>query len=54
MKNPDINLCALIETNINELIDKINEKDSILQADPLDCEVRILDWVLYVVCSNVD
>ena len=52
MKNPDINICALVESKINELIDKINEKDSILEADPLDSEVRILDWILYIVCSN--
>ena len=29
MKKPDINICALIETKMNELIGKINEKDSI-------------------------
>jgi hypothetical protein len=37
---------------MNELIDEINAKDSILEADPLDSEVRILDWILYTVCSN--
>jgi len=26
--------------------------DSIFEADPLDSEVRILDWILYIVCSN--
>ena len=29
MKKPDINICALLETKINGLIGKINEKDSI-------------------------
>src|SRR5580765_4822210 len=52
MKKPDINICALIETKMNELIDEINKKDSIIEADPLDSEVRILDWILYIVCSN--
>jgi hypothetical protein len=52
MKNPDTNICALVETKMNELIDEINEKDSILESDPLDSEVRILDWILYLVCSN--
>ena len=52
MKNPDINICALIETRMNELIDEINKMDSIIEQDPLDSEVRILDWILYVVCSN--
>ncbi len=52
MKNLDTNICALIETKMIELIDEINKKDSILEADPLDSEVRILDWILYVVCSH--
>ena len=52
MKNPEINICALIESKINELIDEINKKDSIIEADPLNSEVRILDWILYVVCSS--
>jgi len=52
MRNPDIQICALIETKMNEIIDKINEKDSMLETDPLDSELRILDWILYVVCSH--
>jgi hypothetical protein len=52
MKNPDIQICELIETKMNELIDEINKKDSIVESDPLDSEVRILDWILYVVCSH--
>ena len=52
MKNPDIQICALIETKMNEIIDKISEKDSMLETDPLDSELRILDWILYVVCSH--
>lgn len=52
MKNPDNNICAVIEKRINEIIDEINKKDSIIEVDPLDSEVRILDWILYVVCSN--
>ena len=52
MKDPNINICALIETKMNEIIDKINEKDSMLKTDPLDSELRILDWILYVVCSH--
>ena len=52
MRNPDIQICALIETKVNEIIDKINEKDSMLETDPLDSELRILDWILYVVCSH--
>lgn len=52
MKNPGTNNCALIETKMNQIIDKINEKDSMLETDPLDSELRILDWILYIVCSH--
>jgi len=52
MKNTDTDICSIIETRMNEIIDKINEKDSIIEADLLDSEVRILDWILYIVCSN--
>ena len=50
IKNPDIQICALIETKMNEIIDMINKKDSIVESDPLDTELRILDWILYQVC----
>jgi hypothetical protein len=52
MKNPDIFICEMIETRMNEIIDKINKTDSIFEADPLDSELRILDWILFQVCSN--
>lgn len=35
-----------------KIIDKINKTDSIFEADPLDSELRILDWILFQVCSN--
>ncbi|HEY7228277.1 MAG TPA: hypothetical protein VH481_09140 [Nitrososphaeraceae archaeon] len=54
MKNPNIQICPLIETRMNQILDEINKKDSIIEADPLDSEVRILDWILYIVCSNED
>ena len=47
MKNADIDICSVIETRMNEIIDKINNTDSIFEADPLDSELRILDWILY-------
>ena len=34
------------------IIDKINKTDSIFETDPLDSELRILDWILFQVCSN--
>ena len=52
MKNPDIFICETIESKMNKIIDKINETDSAIEADPLHSELRILDWILYQVCSN--
>jgi hypothetical protein len=37
---------------MKEIIDKINKIDSSFEADPLDSELRILDWILYQICSN--
>jgi len=52
MNNPDIYICALIESKMNEIILKINQTYSIIEADKLHSELRILDWILYQVCSN--
>ena len=52
MKNPTVEICNLIEICINETIRKINKKNSMLETDPLDSELRILDWIFYQVCSN--
>jgi hypothetical protein len=45
MKNPEINICELIESKMNEIILKPKETDSIFDADPLHTELRILDWI---------
>ena len=37
---------------MNEIIDKINQIDSAIEAHPSHSELRILDWILYLVCSN--
>ena len=52
MNKSNIYICALIETKMNKIIDKINEIDSAIQADPLHSELRILDWILYQVCID--
>jgi len=52
MKDPNIYICALIESRMNEIIDTINKTYSIIEADKLHSEVRILDWILYQVCIN--
>ena len=51
MKNSDTDICSVIETRMNEIIDKINKIDSIFEANPLHTELRILDWILYQVCA---
>ena len=52
MKKPDIQICDLIESKMNEIILKINQTHDIFEADKLHSELRILDWILYQVCSN--
>jgi hypothetical protein len=49
MRNPDIPICEMIETRMNQIILKIKETDSIIEADPLHNELRILDWIFYQV-----
>ena len=52
MKNPGVEICGLIESKMNEIILAINQSYSILEADKLHSELRILDWILYQVCIN--
>jgi hypothetical protein len=52
MNNPDIPICEVLESKMNEIKDKVNKMDSIIEADKLHSELRILDWILYQVCSN--
>jgi len=52
MRNPNIDICPLIESRMNEIIDVINQTDSIFKADKLHSELMILDWILYQVCIN--
>jgi tRNA U54 and U55 pseudouridine synthase Pus10 len=43
MKNPDIQICGLIESKMNKIILTINKTYSIIEADKLHSELRILD-----------
>jgi hypothetical protein len=52
MKNPNVYICALIESKMNENMLAINKTYSILEADKLHSELRILDWILYQICVN--
>jgi hypothetical protein len=52
MKNPDTPICNVIESKMDEILTKIKKTESIFELDPLDCELRILNWIFYQVCSN--
>ena len=52
MKNPDVQICSLIESRMNENIQAINQTYSIFESDKLHSELRILDWIFYQVCVN--
>lgn len=52
MNSPNIEICNLIESKMNEIILKINQTHEIFEADKLHSELRILDWILYQVCVN--
>ena len=45
MKNPNIEICSLIESRMNEIILKINQTHDIFEANKLHGELRILDWI---------
>jgi hypothetical protein len=53
MKDPNIQICELIESRMNEIINKINQMDSAIEAEALHSELRILDWILYQACSKI-
>jgi hypothetical protein len=50
--NQDTPICEIIEARVNQVIDKINKTSSIFEADLLDSELRILDYLLYLFCKN--
>jgi len=52
MKNPNVEICSLIEARMNETIQEIKKLDSIFESDILDSELPILDWVFYQVCKD--
>ena len=52
MKNPNVEICSLIESRMNETIQEINKTGSIFDSDKLDSELRILDWIFYQVCKD--
>ena len=52
MKNPDVEICNLIESKMNEIILAINQTYSIFESDKLHSELRILEWMFYQICVN--
>jgi|GEM_PF-2078814 len=42
----------MVNSDRDEIGGKINETNSIMEADPLHSELRIVDWILYQVSSN--
>jgi hypothetical protein len=52
MKNPNIQICNLVESRMNKIILTINETYSVFEADKLHGELRILGWIFYQVCTN--
>lgn len=45
MKDPDVKICNLIESKMNEIILTINKTYSIFESDKLHSELRILEWI---------
>lgn len=52
LKNPDIQICNILESKMKEFILKINQTHSITQSDKLHSELRILNWIQYQVCGS--
>jgi hypothetical protein len=52
MKNPNVEICSLLESRMNESIQEINKTDSVFDSDKLHSELRILDWIFYQVCKD--
>jgi hypothetical protein len=52
MKIPDIPICEVLESKMNDVILEINQTQDIFEADKLHSELRILDWILYQVCKD--
>lgn len=52
MKNPNTNISKIIESRMDEILTKIKKTNNIFELDPLDSELRILNWILYQVSSD--
>lgn len=52
MKNPDTKTGEFMESKMNVVVLKINQTHDIFEANKLNSELRIVDWIPYQVCSN--
>jgi len=52
MKNPEINICELMESKMNGIILEINQTHNVFEADKLHSELGIMDWLFYQVCKD--
>ncbi len=52
MKNPNVQICELMESRLNEIILKINQTHDIFDSDKFHSELRILDYLFYHVCKD--
>src|SRR4029078_11557455 len=52
MKNPEIDICELMESKMTEVILGITQTHDIFEADKLHSELGILDWFFYQLCKD--
>jgi hypothetical protein len=52
MKNPNVRICELMESRMNNVVLTINQTHDIIEADKLHSELRILDWIFYQVSKD--
>ncbi len=51
MKNPEINICEVMESNMNNIILEINQTHDVFEADKLHSELETMDEIFYRVCK---
>ncbi len=52
MKNPDTNICEVMESKMNNIILEINQTHDVFEADKLHSELETMDEIFYQVCKD--
>lgn len=52
MKNPNVQICEVMESRLSEIILKVNQSKDIFKSDKLHSEIQILDYLFYQVCKD--